>query len=177
MEFVDVDKLEKDEEKINMNDKLMQSIKEKAKKAQFEPQKNHVTKIRLVKPRPEQKQQISKEPKEKKTKAQDNELYKSLSSSLFHVLSLPMKDETKRPILKKKLEKSQYCNKYVKENLYADVIDRYCNKHVKFGALYSYYYLNVLNGIMDGNEEEEEEKKKIKNKKNKDKDENDENEE
>jgi hypothetical protein len=60
---------------------------------------------------------------------------------IYKIASMPCKD--KSDILQKKLEQSEYLNKYLDNALYINYLDA-LNAHVKAGLCYAYYFTETL---------------------------------
>lgn len=154
MEEVNVKDLEHEENNTNYQQDIIKSIvKKRLERKEYENQptkkpNNTTFKLKTVKQNLKRVNKISKE--------EENELFGSMKEGIFEVLTVPMKDPNKKPILKKKLKKSPFMNRFTKETLFFDYLSK-INDKAKFALIYSYYYTTTL---LDLKFEEEEDKKK-----------------
>lgn len=141
MEIIDVDKLENDDMLANKKSSFLEKIKEK--NINIAKINSSVAKIR----KPTKiivRGSVNKQPLNAKLiKKTDDEVFTSVKGAIFQGLSMPMKNQEKRIILKNKLENSTFMNHYLQDCLYVDYIDK-LNMHTKAGLIYAYHFTNTL---------------------------------
>ncbi len=139
MEEIDVSDMEDQEHNKDIIKRLVQKKKEREMMQQPAKQKkNPIMRIKMpkiMKPKLENKPKLNAK--------QEGEVFDSMKNSIFHILSLPMKEKEKRPILKNKLMGSEFMNAYIKNNLYMNYLSG-LSDHYKAGLIYSYHYANAL---------------------------------
>lgn len=149
MEVIDTDMLDMQEAHIERVNNIKEKIENRKMLQDAKPKPPPKMRIKMPKPSrvlkaaPDIDAMMTKTAIRKATKEEENEVFISVQKSIFKVLSMPMKEPSKRPILAKKLEDSKFANKYVKENIYNGYLST-LNDHAKFAFLYGYHFANTL---------------------------------
>lgn len=143
MSIVNVDSLEQESKMSNMKECMKEKAIIKEKTKSLKPKKSNKPVDLKPSNYPTLKERIENEKKEVVIKSDDTECKNGFKSGLFSVSTLLMKDVSKRPRLKKNLEKSPFLNEYVDKRMYSGIFD---NIDIDQRAIltYSYHYINVL---------------------------------